>query len=177
MKITNSLFFKSFSTIVVCAFWLAPAQAAETAGSVVAFKGQVEAIDATGAGRELRKADTVNVGDTVRTGAGSYVVVEFVDGARATVRPNSELRIDQYAYGTGDDSAVMNLVKGGLRAVTGSIAQDRPESYKVKTNVATLGVRGTEFALRLCEQDCSEEARRFAGLSQGIEGRGYTVIQ
>lgn len=177
MKITKLLFFKSLSTIVVCIFWLAPAQAAEIAGSVVAFKGQVEAIDANGAGRELGKADTVNVGDTVRTGAGGYVVVEFVDGARATVRPNSELRIDQYAYGTGDDGAVMNLVKGGLRAVTGSIAQDRPDSYKVKTNVATLGVRGTEFALRICEQDCSEEAKRFAGFSQGIEGRGYTIIQ
>lgn len=177
MTITKSLFFKSFSAIAVCLFWLAPAAAAETAGTVVAFKGQIEAIDATGAGRELGKDDAVNVGDTIRTGAGGYVVVEFVDGARATVRPNSEVRIDHYAYGTADDGAVMNLVKGGLRAVTGSIAQNRPESYKVKTNVATLGVRGTEFALRICEQDCSEEAQRFAGFSQGLEGQGYTIIQ
>ncbi|HSH43992.1 MAG TPA: FecR family protein, partial [Arenicellales bacterium] len=125
----------------------------------------------------LGKQDAVNVGETVRTGAGGYVVIEFVDGARATVRPNSELQIDRYAYGTGDDGALMSLVKGGLRAITGSIAHDRPESYKVRTNVATLGVRGTEFALRICEQDCSEEAQRFAGFSQGLEGRGYTVIQ
>jgi hypothetical protein len=175
MKIIKLLF--SQYVAVACLFLLGTAQAAETAGTVVAYKGQVEAIDADGASREIRKNDTVNVGDTVRTGAGGYVVVEFVDGAKATVRPDSELTIDRYAYGTGDDGAVMNLVKGGLRAITGGIAQDQPEAYKVRTNVATLGVRGTEFALRICEQDCTEEARRFAGSPQGLEGRGYTLTQ
>lgn len=163
--------------VAVGTVWLGAAQAADMAGTVLAFKGQVEAVDAGGAGRGLGKDDIVNVGDTVRTGAGGYVVIEFVDGAKATVRPSSELKIDRYAYGTGDDGAVMNLVKGGLRAITGSIAQNRPESYKVTTNVATLGVRGTEFALRICEEDCSEEAERFEGFSQGLEGQGYTIIQ
>jgi len=144
---------------------------------VVAFKGEATASDASGASRELGKEDVVRVGDTVRTGAGGYVVIEFIDGAKATIRPNSELEIDRYAYGTGDDGAVVNLIKGGLRAITGSIAKERPESYKVKTNVATLGVRGTEFALRICEADCSEEAKRFEGFSTGLEGEGYTVIQ
>lgn len=177
MKKTRYLAFKCVPVIAAGVLWLGAAQAAETAGTVVAFKGQVEAVDAAGAARELGKDDAVNVGDTVRTGTGGYVVIEFVDGAKATVRPSSELTIDRYAYGTGDDGAVMNLVKGGLRAITGSIAQNRPESYTVKTNVATLGVRGTEFALRICEQDCSNEAQRFAGLSQGLEGRGYTIVQ
>lgn len=177
MKTTKSLIFHCSSILAAGALWLGIAQAADSAGTVVAFKGQVEAVDTAGAARELSKNDAVNVGDTVRTGAGGYVVIEFVDGAKATVRPNSELRIDQYAYGTDEDGAVMSLVKGGLRAITGSIAQNRPESYKVKTNVATLGVRGTEFALRLCEQDCTAEAQRFAGFSEGLEGQGYTVIQ
>lgn len=177
MKITKFLILRSFTAAATCFLWLAAAQAADTAGTVVAFKGQVEAIGAAGAARELHKDDAVNVGETIRTGTGGYVVIEFIDGAKATVRPNSELTIDRYAYGTGDDGAVMNLVKGGLRAITGSIAKDRPESFKVKTNVATLGVRGTEFALRICEQDCNEEAQRFAGSTQGLEGRGYTVIQ
>lgn len=177
MRITRSLLFQYAGAIAAAFFWLGTAQAAETAGTVVAFKGDVQAVDAGGANRELGKSDVVNVGDTVRTGAGGYVVIEFVDGAKATLRPDSELTIDRYAYGTSSDGAVMNLVKGGLRAITGSIAHERPESYKVKTSVATLGVRGTEFALRICEQDCSEEAQRFAGFSQGLEGQGYTVIQ
>lgn len=166
-----------FCAVVAAMMWLAAANAAESAGTVVAFKGDVSATDPAGSSRDLQKDDPIHVGDTVRTGAGGYVVIEFVDGAKATVRPESELTIDQYAYGTADDGAVMNLVKGGLRAVTGSIAQERPDSYKVQTNVATLGVRGTEFSLRLCEQDCNEEAQRFSGFSQGLEGEGYTVIQ
>jgi len=177
MRTTKFLFLQYACTIAVTVFWLGTAQAAETAGTVVAFKGDVQAVGAGGAGRELGKSDVVSVGDTVLTGAGGYVVIEFVDGAKATLRPDSELKIDRYAYGTGSDGAVMNLVKGGLRAITGSIAHERPESYKVKTSVATLGVRGTEFALRICEQDCSEEAQRFAGFSQGLEGQGYTIIQ
>lgn len=177
MKTTKSLILSCIVAAATFGLGLGAAHAADTAGTVVAFKGQVEAIDPAGAGRELRTDDPVNVGETIRTGAGGYVVIEFIDGAKATVRPDSELKVDRYAYGTGDDGAVMNLVKGGLRAITGSIAENRPESYKVKTNVATLGVRGTEFALRICEQDCSEEAQRFAGVSQGLEGRGYTVIQ
>ena len=177
MKPKYSLNYYLLAVVASSLLWLGAAHAAETAGTVVAFKGEIEAIDDRGTGRDLRKNDTVNVGDTIRTGAGGYVVIEFVDGAKATVRPNSELKIDRYAWNTGDDGALMSLVKGGLRAITGGIAHDRPESFKVKTSVATLGVRGTEFALRICEQDCSEEAQRFAGFSQGLEGQGYTVIQ
>jgi len=149
-----------------------------SAGVVVAFKGEVSASDASGARRALRKDDVVRVGDTVHTGPGGYVVIEFVDGAKATVRPDSELKVDRYAFGTEDDGAVVNLIKGGLRAITGGIAENRPESYKVETNVATLGVRGTEFSLRICEEsDCSAEAKRFAGHSEGLEGEGYSVAQ
>lgn len=177
MKMLNSLLKYGFYTLIAGALWLTAAQAAETAGTIVAFKGRVSASDVSGLARELKKGDEVNVGDTIRTGTGSYVVVEFVDGAKATIRPDSEMKVDRYTYGTGDDGAVINLVKGGLRAITGSIAKERPESYKVQTNVATLGVRGTEFSLRLCEADCGAEAKRFAGFSQGLEGKGYTVIQ
>lgn len=177
MKTTRLRLYTWLCTLAACLFWVSAAPAADTAGTVVAFKGEVDATDAAGASRDLSKQDTVYVGDTVRTGVGAYVVIEFVDGAKATVRPDSELKIDRYAYGTDDDGAVMSLVKGGLRAITGSIARERPETYKVKTNVATLGVRGTEFSLRICEEDCSQEARRFSGFSQGLEGRGYAVIQ
>jgi len=174
MKTRNAFFYAvcgAFSALL----WLSAAQAAEKAGSVIALKGEVSALDGTSVSRELNKDDEVNVGDTVRTGVGSYVVIDFIDGARATIRPDSEVKVDQYAYGTGSDGAVMNLVKGGLRAITGGIAHQNPESYKVKTNVATLGVRGTEFALRLCEEDCSEEAKRYEGVAQGLEMEGDFV--
>lgn len=173
----KTVLFSWISGLLACGLCLSTAQAATTAGTVAAFKGEVQAVSASGTERPLRSAAAVYVGDTIRTGPGSYVVVEFVDGARTSVRPNSELRIDRYAYGTGEDGALMSLIKGGLRTITGGIAHQRPESYKVKTAVATLGVRGTEFELRLCAQDCSAEAQRIAGASQGLEGEGFTIIE
>ncbi len=131
-------------------------QAADQAGSVLGIKGEVVAHGDDGQ-RALLKDDPVFVGERLATGENSYIVVDFIDGARATVRPNSELLIERYVATEADNGALLSLVKGGLRAVTGVIAQRDPDAYRVKTPVATLGVRGTEYYLRICEQDCADE--------------------
>ena len=60
--------------------------------------------------------------------------------------------------GDGDDAATLSLVSGGLRVITGAMAKTNPENYKVRTPVALMGVRGTEFAIMLCGDDiCDEE--------------------
>lgn len=166
-----------FSVLSVSAVFLlgATAYAAAPAGKVIAVKGDVSAQSADGASRALMKSDDVFVGDQIITGSGAYAVVEFIDGAKATLRPDSNLSVDKYAFGTDDDGAVLGLVKGGFRAITGEIAHNRPESYTVQTNVATLGVRGTEFAVRLCDTDCSEEEGDSAQATDGIYGHGYVV--
>jgi len=148
---------------------------AEPAGQVIAVKGEVTAETSDGR-RMLAKSDQVFVGDNIMTGSGAYAVIEFVDGARATMRPDTNLAVSKYAFGTDDDGAVLELVKGGFRAITGEIAHNRPESYKVQTNVATLGVRGTEFAIILCETDCAAQANDAAESRAGsITGHGYFV--
>ena len=102
------------------------------------------------------------------------MVIEFVDGAKATIRPDSKLVVKEYAFTEADNGALLDLVKGGLRCITGGIAKKRPESYRVKAGVATLGVRGTEFALRICEDDCAEEELRLAG--GHISGYGIELV-
>ncbi len=148
----------------------------DPAGRVIAVKGEVTAETSDGSSRMLAKSHQVFVGDNITTGIGAYAVIEFVDGARATMRPNTNLAVSKYAFGTDDDGAVLELVKGGFRAITGEIAHNRPESYKVQTNVATLGVRGTEFAIMLCETDCAAQANNTAESRAGsITGHGYFV--
>lgn len=142
--------------VTLCAGALVPSVAAEQAGSVLGIKGEVTATGAGGA-RVLLKDDPVFVGESLETGANSYLVIAFVDGAKATVRPNSSLEIERYSAAEADGGALISLVKGGLRAVTGAIAARDPDSYRVKTPAATLGVRGTEYYLRICEQDCAAE--------------------
>ena len=168
-----------FGVFTVAAVFVfgALAYAGQPAGNIIAIKGDVSAQSADGATRALMKSDEVFVGDQIITGSGAYAVVEFIDGAKATLRPDSKLSVDKYAFGTDDDGAVLGLVKGGFRAITGEIAHNRPESYTVQTNVATLGVRGTEFAVRLCDTDCSEEEGDSAQAGDGIYGHGYVVAR
>ena len=134
------------------------AVAEDSSGMVVASRGEVIAL-AKGGSRELKQGDFVFVADEIMTSARSFAVLQFTDGAKVTVRPDSTLIIEQYLYaGNENDEATLNLVSGGLRVITGAMAKSNPENYKVRTPVALMGVRGTEFAIMLCGDDiCDQE--------------------
>ena len=135
-------------------------QAADGTATLVASHGEVMAISAN-VERSLTQGDPVYVEDQVITGDKSFAMLQFIDGAIVTVRPHSKIIIEQYVFNGGDeDAALLNLMEGGLRIITGAITKSRPESYKVKTPVALMGVRGTEFAIMLCDgQICDQEER------------------
>jgi hypothetical protein len=129
----------------------------ENAGMVVASRGEVIAMS-NGGSRELKQGDFVYVDDEIMTSNRSFAVLQFVDGAKVTVRPDSVMIVEAYLYnGNEDDAATLSLVSGGLRVITGAMAKSNPENYKVRTPVALMGVRGTEFSIMLCEQDLCEE--------------------
>jgi hypothetical protein len=137
---------------------VAVAVAEDSSGMVVASRGEVNAL-ANGDSRELKQGDFIFVNDEIQTGDRSFVVLQFTDGAKVTVRPDSKLVIETYLYaGNEGDEATLNLVSGGLRVITGAMAKTNPENYKVRTPVALMGVRGTEFSIMLCgDQICEED--------------------
>lgn len=152
--------FNIFASILVFALSASSVAAAQedSAGMVVASRGEVIAM-ANGGSRELKQGDFVYVKDEILTSARSFAVLQFTDGAKVTVRPDSTLIIEQYLYaGNGEDAATLNLVSGGLRVITGAMAKTNPENYKVRTPVALMGVRGTEFSIMLCgDEVCAED--------------------
>lgn len=149
-----------FASILVFALSASSVAATQedSAGMVVASRGEVIAM-ANGGSRELKQGDFVYVKDEILTSARSFAVLQFTDGAKVTVRPDSTLIIEQYLYaGNGEDAATLNLVSGGLRVITGAMAKTNPENYKVRTPVALMGVRGTEFSIMLCgDEVCAED--------------------
>jgi hypothetical protein len=147
-----------FLTICTLSLYAQLASAAENAANVVALRGEVSA-ETSGVTRTLGQGDSIAVEDQVMTGDKSFAVLQFIDGAKVTVRPNSALVIEEYIYSGDDkDTARLSLVAGGLRVITGAMAKTHPENYKVKTPVALMGVRGTEFSIMLCgEGVCDEE--------------------
>jgi hypothetical protein len=119
------------------------------AGDVVAIRGSQTI--------RLAVGSTIQTGDTLRTGQASNLQVRFIDDSIISLKEASELRIDNFRFnGTADGSerAFFTLVKGGLRTMTGAIGGKNNKNYSMRTPVATLGVRGTDYAMTLCQQDC-----------------------
>jgi hypothetical protein len=77
-----------------------------------------------------------------------------------TIRPNSEILLQQVQFkeDAPDNSLLMQMVRGGLRAVTGQISKGSPNAARIQTGTATIGIRGTDFDARLCARDCAAES-------------------
>jgi len=145
---------RSFVCVVSIIGWLwaAGASAAEV-GMVLAATGEVTASGADAVPRALTKGSGVLSGDTVRTAAEAAVQIRFTDGALLSLRGATVYRVDEYAHAPGE-RGFFSLLKGGLRTLTGLIGRQDRAGYRVATPVATIGVRGTDYALRLCQDDC-----------------------
>ena len=141
---------------------IAPQAFAQSAGEVEFSRGVGFAQTPGGAPRTLGKGLPLQEGDRLTTSDGASAVIKMQDGTRMTVRPNSELVVQQYQFkeNGADNSMLMQLVRGGFRAVTGAIAKSSPNAARVQTNTATIGIRGTDFDARVCNRDCGAESAR-----------------
>jgi len=112
--------------------------------------------------------------DTLKTGPFSNMQVRFTDQSIVSLRDHSLLKIDEYKFDGKQDGlerAFFNLIKGGFRTITGLIGKVNKSNYAVKTATATIGIRGTNFALLHCaEGSCGARAKDgvYGGVSGGI---------
>ena len=111
-------------------------------------------IDAKGVRRDARRGELVESGDTLVT-TGSRIEVAFSDGGKISLLPGSEFNVADYRYSgkpDGTEKGVFRLLKGGLHAITGAIGKGTdPDAYRVDTQAATIGIRGTEYVARISE--------------------------
>lgn len=115
---------------------------------VVRLKGTVTGQMGTGPEQTLRAGDTVKQGTTISTGQNSNVVLRFDDGQVVALKSLSRFTIESYRYDAKDPGAgqmIMSLLSGGMRAITGLVANTNRSSFALKTPVATIGIRGTDF--------------------------------
>ena len=140
----------------------AGAASAQLAGEVEFARG-VGFAQSPGQGpRTLGKGLSLREGDRLTTSEGASAIIKLDDGTRMTIRPNSEMILQQYHFkeNAPDNSMLMQLVRGGFRAVTGLISKNSPNAAKVQTSTATIGIRGTDFDARLCTRECAVESSR-----------------
>lgn len=131
---------------------LAAPAAAQDIGQVKVASGKVE-IERAGATQPAAVGARLQAGDVVRTGADGAVGITMSDDSRLSAGPNSVLALDRYAYDptTSRGNFDTSLKAGSLAVVSGRIAKQSPDAMRVRTPMAILGVRGTEFAVALDE--------------------------
>ena len=112
--------------------------------------------------RALGKGLQLNEGDRLTTSNGAAAIVKLQDGTRMTLRPDSEIIVQQYQFTQGavDNSMVLQLLRGGLRALTGLISKSSADAAKIHTSTATIGIRGTDFDARICGPECKQESSK-----------------
>jgi hypothetical protein len=122
-------------------------QAATTssAGVVLLVSGQANAQVSGEPSRALNRRAEIFVGDRINTSNDSQLQLRMKDGALIALGANAEFIVKAYsddAAGDKKDEAVLSLVKGGLRTISGQIDKS---AYSMETPTATLGIRGTVF--------------------------------
>ena len=100
-----------------------------------------------------RAGELVFAADGLRTGEGGSLGVTLKDDTRLSLGPNSEVRLDRYVYapGNGGLGMVIKFVRGVAAYVSGRMARIAPDSIRLETPSAIVGVRGTSLAVRVAE--------------------------
>ncbi|MBX9810319.1 MAG: FecR family protein, partial [Burkholderiales bacterium] len=154
---------------------------AEIVGQVLLAAGDVVAVRA-GKALPLAPGMMIEDKDTLRTGTTGNLQLRFTDTSTMSLRENSELAIEQYRFSgraDGLERAFYRLLKGGLSTVTGLIGRTRRENYRIDTATATIGIRGTEFALMSCQAgSClhADGSKARDGLYGGVTGGVVAAI-
>lgn len=114
-------------------------------GSVQIQRGAAKMPAAVGTG--------LQTSDVILTGADGSAGITFTDNSLVSVGPNSVFAIDKYNFDSTTHAGHFegNLRQGRLAAVSGKMVKQSPESMKIRTPSAVMGVRGTEFVVQVDE--------------------------
>lgn len=130
----------------------APAIAADV-GLVKVSKGSVQ-IQRGSEKLPATVGAAIETNDVIVTGADGSAGVTFIDNSLVSVGPNSVFAIDKYSFDTTTHQGEFqgNLRQGRLAAISGKMVKQSPESMKIRTPSAIMGVRGTEFVVEVAQK-------------------------
>lgn len=149
---TKDFLLKSLFTLFIvfsAGLIMTPVAHAKSAGTVTFTTGDTSIVRADKSVVKAAKNDAVNAGDTIETKNGR-LQLSLIDGGKVSLQPNTVYKINKYEFSgkeDGSEYAFTELLKGGMRTISGLIGHKNRERYQLKTAVATIGIRGTEFTV------------------------------
>ncbi len=145
-------------------------------GMVLTVEGQVNVIS----GKQecgLRYGLDLEEGDTVRTGEKSWAVLQFLDGAKITVRPSTEVRIENYRFADSSEAArnhaSFELARGSLRVLTGAIVRGKNTGYRVRTPDITMEMRGADHDVTHVVTSTAPQSTPVSDAAPGSYGKTF----
>jgi hypothetical protein len=93
----------------------------------------------------------VQASDKVVTAADGTVGITFADNSLLSVGPDSVLAIDRYVFDSTTHAGQFDstLSKGTLAVISGKMVKQSPDAMRIHTPSAIMGVRGTEFIVKV----------------------------
>lgn len=130
--------------------------------------------------RELadREAAERVVGDLKRVGFRNPTIVAGTRSAEPPAAPAAAQPAPPAPAATQQSAprAYFRLLKGGFRAVSGLIGKSDPAEYRVSTPVATIGIRGTDYLVILCDAACANDPVIVDTLPEGSSALGGVLV-
>ena len=138
--------------ILVAALGFAGTTMAADIGLIKVAKGSVQ-IQRGAAKIPAAVGTGLQTADVVVTGADGSAGITFTDNSLVSVGPNTVFAIEKYQFDTTTHAGEFqgNLRQGRLAAVSGKMVKQSPDSMKIRTPSAIMGVRGTEFVVQVDE--------------------------
>lgn len=132
---------------------VATAQDSSPVGHVKTVKG-VATVTTNGRSVNAQPGTPLHQGSALKTEAQSSMGVTFKDNTLMSFGPNTLLTVDEYLYEPAEGKLKLSasMGKGTLNYVSGVIAQLKPEAVSVKTPAGMIGVRGTQFLLKVAQE-------------------------
>ncbi len=136
-----------------CVFTSAPAFSAEETIGVVknstgkVFVTRVDQVLPAAAGMKLLAGDILN------TGSDGSLGVILRDDSTLSLGPGTSLAIRNFLFSPSDGKLGMliRISRGTMAYLSGLIGKLAPESVRFETPVASIGIRGTRFAMKVDE--------------------------
>jgi hypothetical protein len=133
------------ATFLACLLAASVALADSPVGSVSRVLGRA---DRQGEGQTvlLTPGSSVFEDDRLTTFTGTRLEIRFVDGTRLTVGERSQVTIDSYIFRDRSHvNALLLRISGAFRYVSGKLGKQKGAEVNVRTPLANVGVRGTDF--------------------------------
>ncbi len=92
--------------------------------------------------------------DIIETGRSASIGIILEDDTLVSLGPNSRFALKRFEFepAEGRFAFVGRVIRGVAAFLSGQIAKHAPESAVVETPDATIGVRGTRFAVKVREE-------------------------